>query len=256
MLSIAGFLTGFLVGLTGVGGGALMTPVLLLLFGVAPTTAVGTDLWFAALTKIAAAGMHRNTGLIDWQVVKRLWCGSLPATAVTIVLMKFGALTYNLTFFKVAIAAAVVVTAFGMLFQKRLHALGQKLRLTDSVHFKLVQAPLTVAAGALLGVLVTLTSIGAGALGAVLLTYLYPLRMKPAKLIATDIVHAIPLAMFAGLGHLIIGHVDFALLGWLLSGSVPGVLLGAFLSSRSPQPLLRAVLSAILLVVGAKLLWA
>jgi uncharacterized protein len=142
-----------------------------------------------------------------------------------------------------------------MLLQKWLHAFGQRLRLTEAEHFKAMQGPLTIAAGALLGVLVTVTSIGAGALGAVMMSYLYPLRLKPAKLIATDIVHAIPLAMFAGLGHMAIGHVDLELLMWLLAGSIPGVLFGAFLSSRLPQALLRGALSATLLAVGAKLLF-
>lgn len=256
MLTLAGFLTGLLVGLTGVGGGALMTPILLLVFGIAPVTAVGTDLWFAALTKLVAARTHRSSGLIDWQVVRRLWCGSLPATALMLVLMRFGVLSFDFAFLKTAIAAAVVLTALGMLFQKQLHAFGQRLRLTDAEHFKAVQRPLTVAAGAVLGVLVSVTSIGAGALGAVMLAYLYPLRLKPAKLIATDIVHAIPLAMFAGVGHLLIGHVDVSLLLWLLSGSVPGVLLGAFLSSRLPQAALRMALSGTLFAVGAKLMLA
>jgi uncharacterized protein len=255
MLTVAGFLTGLLVGLTGVGGGALMTPILLLIFGIAPATAIGTDLWFAALTKLVAAGMHRTTGLIDWQVVRRLWCGSLPATVVTIVLMKLDVLSFDFLFLKIGIAVAVVVTALGMLLQKWLHVFGQRLRLTEAEHFKAMQGPLTIAAGALLGVLVTVTSIGAGALGAVMMSYLYPLRLKPAKLIATDIVHAIPLAMFAGLGHMAIGHVDLELLMWLLAGSIPGVLFGAFLSSRLPQALLRGALSATLLAVGAKLLF-
>lgn len=255
MLTLAGFLTGLLVGLTGVGGGALMTPILLLIFGISPVTAVGTDLWFAAITKLVATAMHRTTGLIDWQVVHRLWWGSLPAAAATIVLMKLGLLSFHFESLKIAIAGAVMLTAVGMLFQKQLHGLGQRLRLTDATHFKAVQAPLTVVAGALLGVMVTVTSIGAGALGAVMMAYLYPLRLKPAKLIATDIVHAIPLAVFAGLGHLLIGHVDLELLAWLLTGSIPGVLLGSFVSSRLPQSLLRAALSAVLLAVGAKLIW-
>jgi hypothetical protein len=255
MLMLAGFLTGLLVGLSGVGGGALMTPILLLIFGVAPVTAIGTDLWFAATTKLFAARMHHTTGLIDWQVVRRLWCGSLPATAITILLMKFGLLSFNFLFLKSAVAVALVITAFGMLFQAQLHAFGQRLRLTDAEYFKAVQGPLTVLAGAILGTLVTITSIGAGALGAVMLAYLYPLRLKPAKLIATDIVHAIPLAMFAGLGHLMIGHVDFSLLLWLLSGSIPGVMLGAYFSSRLPQVFLRRTLSIVLLIIGAKMLW-
>jgi uncharacterized membrane protein YfcA len=153
-----------------------------------------------------------------------------------------------------AIAGAILVTALAMLFQKQLHELGRKLRISDAAHFKAVQPAATVACGALLGFLVTLTSIGAGALGVVFLAYLYPLRLTAQRLIATDIVHAIPLAMFAGTGHLLAGNVDFGLLGNLLVGSVPGVVLGAWLSVRLPQVVLRRSLSAVLVAVGVKLL--
>jgi uncharacterized membrane protein YfcA len=257
MLVVAGALTGMLVGLTGVGGGAVMTPLLLLVFGVAPMSAIGTDLWFAAITKVAATRVHHGKGLIDWQVVRRLWAGSLPASAVTLVWMAVYPIgTNTAAFLKVSIACAVVLTALAMLFQKQLHALGRRFRTTthSAERFKAIQAPMTVAAGALLGALVTLTSIGAGALGVVFLAYLYPLRLTPSRLIATDIVHAIPLAMFAGAGHLVIGNVNFGLLGNLLVGSIPGVLAGAMLSSRLPQVILRRTLSAILLFTGFKLL--
>ena len=146
-----------------------------------------------------------------------------------------------------------MVTALGMLFQKPLHALGRKLRTSDGEHFKAVQAPLTVLAGVVLGVLVTLTSVGAGALGVVFLAYLYPLRLTPPRLVATDIVHAIPLAIFAGMGHLLIGNVDFRLLGNLLLGSIPAVIVGSMLSARLPHALLRGVLSVVLLAIGVKL---
>lgn len=255
MLMTAGAATGLLVGLTGVGGGAVMTPLLLLVFGVAPMAAIGTDLWFAALTKMAATRVHNGRGLIDWQVVRRLWAGSLPASALTLVWMSYvpiGAETAG--FLKVMIACAVVLTAVAMLFQKQLHDFGRRFRVGSAEKFKAVQGPLTVAAGALLGVLVTLTSIGAGALGVVFLAYLYPLRLTASRLIATDIVHAIPLAMFAGAGHLLIGNVNFGLLANLLMGSIPGVIAGALLSSYLPQALLRKALSAILLFTGAKLL--
>jgi hypothetical protein len=256
MLMTAGAATGLLVGLTGVGGGAVMTPLLLLVFGVAPMSAIGTDLWFAAITKIAATRIHHGNGLIDWQVVRRLWLGSLPASALTLLWMTIvpiGAETAG--FLKAMIAGAVVLTALAMLFQKQLHGLGRKFRIESVDKFKSLQGPLTVAAGATLGILVTLTSIGAGALGVVFLAYLYPLRLTASRLIATDIVHAIPLAVFAGMGHLVIGNVNFGLLGNLLIGSIPGVMAGAMLSSRLPQVLLRRSLSAILLFTGFKLLW-
>lgn len=256
MLLAAGAATGLLVGLTGVGGGALMTPLLLLLFGVAPLTAVGTDLWFAAITKVFATRVHQGSDLIDWQVVKRLWLGSLSASVLTLVWMKVHPVDASaVTLLKNAIAAAVVLTAMGILFQKQLHAVGRQLRTTDGQRFKAWQPPLTVFAGVILGVLVTLTSVGAGALGAVFLAYLYPLRLTPPRLIATDIVHAIPLAMFAGLGHLLMGNVNFALLGNLLLGSVPAVIVGAVLSARLPHGVLRVLLAFVLTAIGLKLVW-
>lgn len=254
-LLAAGAFTGFLVGLTGVGGGALMTPLLLLLFGVAPVTAVGTDLWFASITKLLATRVHHHHDLIDWQVVRRLWAGSLPAAAITLVLMQWFSLgSQSVAFLKEVIGIAVLVTALGVVMQKYLHGFGRRFRLTEESLFKQLQAPLTVFSGAIIGTLVALTSVGAGALGAVLLTYLYPLRLTPPRLIATDIVHAIPLAMFAGLGHFFIGYVDFALLGNLLLGSLPAVLLGARLSSRLQHRWLRWALSVVLFAVGFKLL--
>ncbi len=256
MLIAAGALTGLLVGLTGVGGGALMTPLLLLVFGVAPLSAVGTDLWFAAITKLFATRVHHGHGLIDWPVVKRLWAGSLTASALTLAWMRWHPVDDSaVVLLKTAIAIAVIVTSLGLLFQKPLHALGRRLRTTDGEHFKAVQAPLTILAGAVLGMLVTLTSVGAGALGAVFLAYLYPLRLTPPRLIATDIVHAIPLAMFAGLGHLLIGNVNFGLLGNLLLGSIPAVIIGAMFSARLPHPFLRGALAVVLLSIGAKLWW-
>jgi uncharacterized membrane protein YfcA len=254
LLIAAGAATGLLVGLTGVGGGALMTPLLLLVFGVAPLTAVGTDLWFAAITKLFATRVHHSHGLIDWPVVKRLWIGSLTASAATLIFMKLHPVDQTaVAMLKAAIAAAVMITAVGMVFQKPLHALGRKLRTTDGENFKALQGPLTVMAGATLGIMVTLTSVGAGALGAAFLSYLYPLRLTPPRLIATDIAHAIPLAMFAGAGHLLIGNVDFGLLGNLLLGSIPAVILGAMLSARLPHALLRWILALVLLTIGIKL---
>lgn len=253
-LILSGALVGLLVGATGVGGGALMTPLLLLLFGVVPMAAVGTDLWFAALTKLFAAPVHHRHGLIDWPVVKRLWAGSLPASTLTLLWLRSHQLDEgDMDLVKAGIALAVMATALAMLFQRHLHGLGRRLRISEGTAFKAAQRPLTIAAGALLGVLVTATSVGAGALGAVLLVYLYPLRLTPPRLIATDIVHALPLALFAGLGHLVLGHVDGTLLMNLLIGSIPAVMLGAALSARMPHAVLRWALMAVLMAVGVKL---
>jgi len=256
MLTVAGFATGLLVGMTGVGGGALMTPVLLLVFGVPPYTAVGTDLWFAAVTKTAAMGVHHLAGLIDWQIARRLWLGSLPAAVLVLLVIKADLVSVPDSFLKSVIGLAGLLTAISMLFQKNLRAIGKQLRPTSTRRLVAIQPPLTVLAGSFLGALVTLTSIGAGALGAVVLMNLYPLRLNPSRLIATDIVHAIPLAIVAGLGHFVIGNVDFSLMGQLLLGSVPGVLLGALLSSRLPQAFLRGLLAIVLAAVSLRLWWA
>jgi uncharacterized membrane protein YfcA len=255
-LVAAGALTGFIVGLTGVGGGSLMTPMLLLIFGMAPLSAVGTDLWFAAITKLFAMRVHHSHGLVDWQVVKRLWSGSLTASALTLGWLKLHPLRADqINMVTLTIAGAIVITALGILFQKPLHALGRHFRTDRAEKFKALQAPLTVTAGVVLGILVTITSIGAGALGAVFLLYLYPLRLTPSRLIATDIVHAIPLAIVAGIGHLLMGNVSFILLGNLLLGSIPAVIVGAMLSARLPHVWLRVILSVILILIGVKLWW-
>ena len=231
-----------------------MTPLLLLLFGVAPMAAVGTDLWFAALTKAFAAPVHHRHRLIDWPVVKRLWAGSLPASTLTLYWLSSHRLEEaHVAMAKSAIAVAVLVTVVAMLLQKRLHEVGRRFRITEGSAFKAAQRPLTIVAGALPGLLVTATSVGAGALGAVMLVYLYPLRLTPPRLIATDIVHALPLALFAGIGHLLLGNVDGTLLLNLLIGSIPAVVVGAALSARLPHGVLRWALMAVLLAVGIKL---
>jgi uncharacterized membrane protein YfcA len=196
---LAGFLVGVVIGFTGVGGGALMTPLLVFLFGVAPQTAIGTDLLFAAVTKGFGGWVHGARGSIDWLVLRRLALGSLPAALVTLTLLhhfpekrQMGALLLP------ALGIALLLTSVAMLFQRSLHQLGQRLRTTRPDRFKHAQPGLTVAAGALLGFLVTLTSVGAGALGVVMLVYLYPYRLTPAKLVGTDIAHAIPLTLVAG----------------------------------------------------------
>ena len=248
---LSGALTGLVVGMTGVGGGALMTPLLLLVFGVAPVTAVGTDLWFAAATKVVASRIHHGEGLIDWQIVRRLWAGSMAASGLTLLLLRFGPLPAHASaMLKLAVAIAVLASALGLLLQKRLLALGLRRQGAGASR---LQAPMTVATGALLGVLVTLTSVGAGALGVVFLVFLYPERLSAPRLVATDIAHAIPLALFAGSAHLLAGHVDWVLLGALLCGSIPAVILGAKLAPRLPQAFLRLLLAAALIFTGTRL---
>ncbi|MEN9630983.1 MAG: hypothetical protein RJA10_4211 [Pseudomonadota bacterium] len=253
----AGFGVGLLVGLTGVGGGSLMTPILVLMFGVAPASAVGTDLWFAALTKLAGGAMHHSRGNIDWQVVRRLSAGSLVASVATIAWLKSGnGADSDHGLILRTLGVLLVLTALAMIFRHQVQALGRGLRLGSAESFKRWQPLATVAAGAVLGVLVTLTSVGAGALCALVLTYLYPLRMTPRRLVATDLVHAIPLTAVAGTGHLWMGNVDVGLLLQLLAGSIPGVLLGAHFSDRAPEAVLRPLIALVLVAVGIKLLMA
>ena len=254
MHAVAGFLVGAMVGMTGVGGGALMTPVLVLLFGVAPTTAVGTDLWFAALTKIVGGFMHHQKGSVDWQVLRRLCLGSLPASLATLAWLHLGdheQIRQGLIL--QALGGVLILTAAAMLFRAYSQAWGTRRRTRMPERFKRAQPALTVLAGAILGFLVTLTSVGAGALGVVMLVYLYPLRMKPARLVGTDIVHAIPLTIVAGTGHLMMGNVNVGLLANLLVGSVPGVICGSLLGAKVPESLLRTAIAVVLTAVGVKL---
>jgi uncharacterized protein len=251
--AIAGALTGFVVGLTGVGGGALMTPILLLFFGVSPTTAIATDLWFAAITKMVGSRVHHTTGNVDWQVAKRLWLGSLPVALLVVVLVSWGAVT-KVAWLTQVIGVVVLITALGMLLAPWLRGIAKNRRINNPEKFKNIQPAMTVFAGAVLGLFVALTSVGAGALGSVMLLYLYPLRMTPHKLVATDLVHAIPLAMVAGTGYLLAGMVDWPMLLSLLVGSIPAVWLGSKLSARMSGRWLQVMLATVLIVSGFKVL--
>jgi uncharacterized membrane protein YfcA len=257
MNAVAGFGVGTAVGMTGVGGGSLMTPILVLLFGFAPTTAVGTDLWFAAITKMVGGTMHNHHGTVDWQVLRRLCLGSVPASIATLSWMSLtGADRSSHGIIIHALGAVLLITAIAMLVRKKIQSFAVRLRTTTAAAFITAQPPLTVLAGVILGVVVPLTSVGAGALGTVMLLYLYPLRMTAARLAGTDIVHAIPLALIAGTGHLLMGNVDMSLLTNLLLGSIPGILVGTLIASKSPEMFLRAAIAVILVGVSIKLLYA
>ena len=252
---VAGLLVGAIVGVTGVGGGALMTPILVMMFGVAPTTAVGTDLLYASITKMFGTAVHHQAGTVDWQIVRRLAIGSLPAAALTLAWMHFshvGQLRSGLITFTLGLA--LVVTALGILFKEPIHELGKRFRLGHSARFKAMQPALTVACGVLLGVMVTLTSVGAGALGTAALVYLYPLRLNAGKLVGTDLAHAIPLTLIAGLGHLTLGNVDLGLMANLLAGSIPGIVLGSLVSARAPVRIVRFAIAIVLLFVAWKMI--
>jgi uncharacterized membrane protein YfcA len=251
---LAGFVVGTLVGLTGVGGGSLMTPIMVLLFGIAPAVAVGTDLWFAAITKMVGGWVHGKKGTIDWEVLRRMFYGSLPASLLTVLWLQYGGERTDSKLLIHVLGGVLILTSIAAVFRPRFHAFGERLRIGRPIEFKSVQAPLTVVCGAILGFLVTFTSIGAGALGAVMLLYLYPLRMSPSRLVGTDIVHAIPLTVLAGTGHLFMGNVNFSLLGMLLIGSVPGILIGSLASAQAPEKIIRRAISIVLVLVGIKML--
>ena len=252
--ALAGAATGFVVGLTGVGGGALMTPILLLVFGVAPQTAVATDLWFAAITKAVAIPMHQRGGQVDWQVVRRLGAGSLPVALATVALVAFGAKVERIDWLAKAVGAVVLLAAVALFAAPALQARMRDHRIAEPQRFKARQPLLTVLAGAALGLLVALTSVGAGALGTVMLLSLYPLRMTPQRLVATDIAHAMPLAVVAGSGYMLAGLVDGGMLLSMLAGSVPAVLVGSAIALRAKPAWLRTALALVLVLVAVKTL--
>src|SRR3989475_5316897 len=230
LYSLSGFLVGLVVGVTGVGGGALMTPLLVLVFGVAPVTAVGTDLLFAALTKTGGAWAHTRRGNVAWNIVGWLAAGSVLASAVTLALLHLfvpdpGKLSAIVS---VALGFALILTAGALLFRERLHAWAAR-RAVSGPRSATGSPQRTVALGAVLGVLVTVSSVGAGALGVTVLFLLYP-GLAVARIVGTDIAHAVPLTLVAGLGHAAAGAVDWKMLVGLLICAYPMILPGSNVS--------------------------
>ncbi len=245
--SLVGLVAGIVIGATGVGAGALMTPVLLQVFGLPLPLAVGTDLWFAALTKLAGSVAHHRRGHVELGVVVRLLAGSVPAALLTLAALHAGWIARS-TSMGLALGIALLLTAVLLLARQAWLRLAQRLHWSERR-----RAQLTVLLGMLLGVLVTLSSIGAGAIGAAVLVLLYP-QMSARRLVGTDIAHAVPLTFVAGVGHALLGHVDWALLVALLLGSVPGIWLGARLGAVLPERATRVGVSAALLLAGFKLI--
>jgi uncharacterized membrane protein YfcA len=250
----AGFAVGLLVGMTGVGGGSLMTPLLTLLFGVSPTVAVGTDLAFASVTKGAGTITHRFNGTVNWTIVRRLCMGALPAALVaTLVLSRFGALDARIgQVIRYSIAGSVMLTVVALLFRRRMITWINARPERQLQGRALTTA--TIIAGVVLGTLVTVSSIGAGAIGATLLVMLYP-KLTPAEVAGTDIAYAVPLTAIAAVGHWWLGSIDWMLLLTLLVGSVPGITLGSMLARKVPERFLRALLALTLTGVAAKLIY-
>lgn len=248
---ISGFAVGAIVGVTGVGGGSLMTPLLLGVFKLNPAVAIGTDLWFAAIIKSGGSWAHHRHGHVEYRITALLLAGSLPATLATVAALQLSGRTAGWSgTLTLTLGIALLLTAVSVAYRRAWHALGLRLEQWLPQRRK---GALTVAAGALLGVLVTLSSIGAGAIGATLLLLLYP-RLPAQNIVGTDIAHAVPLTLVAGIGHALLGHVDWGLLAALLVGSLPGIWLGAQLTKTLPERLVRGVLCLSLLGAGVKVL--
>lgn len=248
---ISGFAVGFVVGLTGVGGGSLMTPVLVLLFGLNPATAVGTDLLYASITKTCGSAVHHVGGSVEWSLVALLAAGSIPAALVTLFVLSgfdlHSAATSGLI--SHVLGYALLLTTMTLVFRRSLMRVSAAVALSEHT---LVQPAVTVLLGAVLGVLVTLSSVGAGAIGVSVLLIMRP-HLPIARIVGSDIAHAVPLTLVAGLGHLTIGTVDIPLLACLLVGSLPGIALGSLLAPRMPERPLRLLLAVVLAAVGCRL---
>ncbi len=251
----AGLLVGSMVGLTGVGGGSLMTPILMLVFGQSPVTSVGTDLVFAATTKVVATASFGYSRRVDWGVVWRLALGSIPGAAAVICWLW---LTHTPKVVDHVItrglAVMLSITALGLVLQLPFNRRALDFTAASLERAEPYKPILTAIAGFLLGAAIALTSVGAGALGTVALLWLYPRRLPPDRLVATDIAHALPVTIVAGMGHAALGHVNLAMLGYLLIGSIPGVWLASRAAIRLPYAITRTLI-AIMLVVAAGRIW-
>jgi uncharacterized membrane protein YfcA len=251
LYALSGFVVGMLVGLTGVGGGSLMTPLLILLFGVHPATAVGTDLLYAAATKTGGSLVHGFARSIDWGVVRRLATGSLPATVLTLAALSWLNLNSAAAsgLITLVLSLALFLTALVLVFGEKLIA-AYRARVGEVEPARTVL--LTELVGAMLGVLVSISSVGAGAIGVVALVLLYP-RLPMVKIVGSDIAHAVPLTLAAGMGHWMIGSVDWTIVVSLLVGSLPGIFIGSTFAIRIPERALRLVLAATLFLVASRI---
>jgi len=249
----AGAAVGFAVGLTGVGGGSLMTPILLL-FGFPPQVAVGTDLLYASITKSGGVFLHRRQGTIRWKIVLTLFAGSLPASLVTVYFLDsvFADSDQYAKVLTTSLGFMLILTATVLLFKSKLVSVSNTSKAPRPLQY--TRDHPTVATwimGVALGILVTLSSVGAGAFAAAILLILYP-KLSSINIIGTDLAHAVPLTLIAGLGHLFLGNVDFGLLGSLLIGSMPAIYFGTKVGNRMPENLMQPILASTLLALGIK----
>jgi uncharacterized membrane protein YfcA len=253
----AGFAVGLVVGLTGVGGGSLMTPLLIFFFGIKPHLAIGTDLLFAAFTKMGGTVSLARARAVDWKIVGQTAAGSIPASLATLyMLQRLGpANPATQTIMTTTLGIALLLTAGATLY-KALRGKAAPVTITAEEIGQATRSrhwALPLLFGAVIGTLVTLTSVGAGAIGVIVLMLLYPTLPLP-RIVAADIAHAVPLTLVAGLGHASIGSVDWSLLIKLLAGSLPGIWLGSHLVHKTPDRVIRSLLSVLLAYAGVKLI--
>ena len=258
---LAGVLVGFCVGITGVGGGSLMTPILISLFRIEPHIAIGTDLLYAAISKFCGSIVHAKKTNIVWPIVLWLAVGSIPASLATHwVLENYlsqsasykGILTMVLGFM-------LTLTGISIVFRGSIEKFFSKFRQNESleltedlanIHLRAKEKRVyIVVMGIVLGIFVTLSSVGAGAFGIMALVLMFP-HLPMIRIIGSDVVHAVLLTLVAGLGHLSSGNVDLHLLGWLLVGSIPAIIIGTLISSRLPERMIRKILGITLFALG------
>ncbi|HET8869253.1 MAG TPA: sulfite exporter TauE/SafE family protein [Aquabacterium sp.] len=247
----AGAGVGSIVGLTGVGGGSLMTPLLISVFHLDKAIAIGTDLWFAGLTKVSGSIAHHREGHVDYHITRKLLYGSIPASILTTIYMHVQGITKSgQSTLAYALGIALLLTAVTVAFRPVWFKVGIWLERWITRERR---PYLTVLCGVILGVLVSLSSIGAGALGATMILLLYP-RLDVKRLVGSDIAHAVPLTIVAGLGHASLGNVEWTLLIELLIGSIPGIWVGAKLTKHLPDTITRLALCVCLVLAAKKVL--
>jgi len=245
---LAGASVGFIIGLTGVGGGSLMTPLLVLGFNIQPAIAVGTDLLYAAITKSSGVWTHQKLKNINWAIVKNLSLGSIPGSIGCIAAIQYLNLSGEVfeDIISVTLGFMLILTSIVIIFKEDINKYFKRSPQSSD------PSPIIIISlGVILGVLVTLSSVGAGAIGSAILLILYP-SLKTRTIIGTDIAHAVPLTAIAGLGHFQLGHIDFTLLLSLLIGSIPAIYFGTMMGQNLPEKTLKYIVASILLLIGLK----
>lgn len=255
---LAGVLVGFCVGVTGVGGGSLMTPILITLFKIEPHIAIGTDLLYAAISKFFGSVVHAKKLNIVWPIVIWLAIGSIPASlATTWVLDNYlSQSTHYKAILTMVLGFMLTITGISIVFRTQVERFFSRFgkpmsdedidQQRDRLKSKRVQIALM---GIVLGIFVTLSSVGAGAFGIMALIIMFP-NLPMIRIIGSDVVHAVLLTLVAGMGHMSSGNVNFELLMWLLIGSIPAIIVGTLVSSRLPEKIIRKILGITLFALG------